>query len=204
MSWTPGFTVPYPNTGDASAPGSDSSTIRRDTSVEWSSTNPVLAAGEPGIAYDTGELAVGDGTTAWNDLPKYQITRSTIESSYSAEDVASNGDIPGTGVSFTSDGISPWWFFAHVGGSRNSTTGGRCRLVIVDDDSDATLWIADSARSSSNATDTGPITVVSPIHVLSAGVHNYKLQNATVGGGQSTLEINAFAPAILRAVPVFV
>lgn len=42
--------------------------IRRDTTANWSSGNPALAAGE--IGYDTtlGQVKVGDGSTAWNTL----------------------------------------------------------------------------------------------------------------------------------------
>ena len=45
--------------------------LRRDTTTNWSTTNPVLAAGE--IGYITtgtgaGNAKIGDGTTAWNSL----------------------------------------------------------------------------------------------------------------------------------------
>jgi hypothetical protein len=45
--------------------------LRRDTATNWSTTNPVLAAGE--IGYITtgtgaGNAKIGDGTTAWNSL----------------------------------------------------------------------------------------------------------------------------------------
>jgi microcystin-dependent protein len=42
--------------------------LRKDTSANWSSVNPVLLKGEPGFETDTGRLKVGDGTTAWNVL----------------------------------------------------------------------------------------------------------------------------------------
>ena len=42
--------------------------IRRGSEADWSSKNPVLAAGEPGFATDTKVLKVGDGEAAWNDL----------------------------------------------------------------------------------------------------------------------------------------
>lgn len=41
---------------------------RRDTAANWTSVNPVLAAGEPGFESDTGKFKFGDGTTAWNSL----------------------------------------------------------------------------------------------------------------------------------------
>lgn len=39
--------------------------LRRDTAGLWTSINPVLAAGEPGLESDTGRIKYGDGTTAW-------------------------------------------------------------------------------------------------------------------------------------------
>jgi len=43
--------------------------LRRGTSAEWAAANPVLSAGEPGFDLDTGEQRIGDGVTAWSDLP---------------------------------------------------------------------------------------------------------------------------------------
>jgi hypothetical protein len=43
---------------------------RRNTAAGAASNNAVLAAGEPGIATDTHVLKVGDGATAWVDLPE--------------------------------------------------------------------------------------------------------------------------------------
>ena len=43
---------------------------RRDTKANWAATNPVLLDGELGIVSDDPNLyKVGDGATAWNDLP---------------------------------------------------------------------------------------------------------------------------------------
>ncbi|MEM0373973.1 MAG: hypothetical protein QXO96_05415 [Sulfolobales archaeon] len=43
--------------------------LRRGTASQWSTSNPVLAAGEPGYATDTGVFKIGNGTTSWNSLP---------------------------------------------------------------------------------------------------------------------------------------
>lgn len=43
--------------------------LRRATSTNWTSTNPILQAGEPGFESDTYKLKIGDGTTHWNLLP---------------------------------------------------------------------------------------------------------------------------------------
>jgi hypothetical protein len=42
--------------------------LRRDTAVGWTSANPVLASGEAGFESDTGQVKVGNGSTAWTAL----------------------------------------------------------------------------------------------------------------------------------------
>lgn len=43
--------------------------LRRGTTAEWDEADPALSAGEPGVDLDTGDLRVGDGVTAWSELP---------------------------------------------------------------------------------------------------------------------------------------
>lgn len=42
--------------------------IRRDTSTNWTSANPVLAQGELGVETNTLKFKCGNGTSAWNSL----------------------------------------------------------------------------------------------------------------------------------------
>jgi hypothetical protein len=42
--------------------------LRRDTAANWSSVNPTLASGEPGLETDTLKIKYGNGSTAWNSL----------------------------------------------------------------------------------------------------------------------------------------
>lgn len=43
--------------------------LRRGTASEWSTANPVLDEGEPGLELGvTDKVKYGDGTTPWNDL----------------------------------------------------------------------------------------------------------------------------------------
>jgi hypothetical protein len=42
--------------------------IRRDTSSNWTSNNPILLSGEFGYEYNTGYAKIGDGQTAWTSL----------------------------------------------------------------------------------------------------------------------------------------
>ena len=42
--------------------------LRRGTSAEWSSVNPIIAQGEFVIELDTGRFKLGNGVNRWNDL----------------------------------------------------------------------------------------------------------------------------------------
>lgn len=42
--------------------------LRRGSTAEWVSVDPVLASGEPGFEIDTGLLKIGDGITSWTSL----------------------------------------------------------------------------------------------------------------------------------------
>ena len=43
--------------------------LRRGNAAVWAKNNPVLSRGEPGFVIDENRLKIGDGVTAWNDLP---------------------------------------------------------------------------------------------------------------------------------------
>ena len=47
---------------------------RRGTAAQWTSANPVLAAGEIGVETDTGQFKIGDGVTAWTSVPYFKDT----------------------------------------------------------------------------------------------------------------------------------
>ena len=45
--------------------------LRRGYEAVWKKNNPVLVCGEPGFVIDRNRLKIGDGETAWNDLPYF-------------------------------------------------------------------------------------------------------------------------------------
>lgn len=81
--------------------------LRQATSVQWASTNPILALGEPAFETDTKRMRIGDGTTAFLSLPYVYTT-------------GSNPDLAGlTATSFLINDATPY------AGSLNSLTGRR-------------------------------------------------------------------------------
>jgi hypothetical protein len=59
---------------------------RRGTATEWTTVNPILAAGEIGFETDTGKFKIGDGTNPWNSLLAYGSLDSVINAAPSTLD----------------------------------------------------------------------------------------------------------------------
>lgn len=47
--------------------------LRRDTSTNWTSVNPILSQGELGVELNTGKFKIGNGITAWAALPYFTL-----------------------------------------------------------------------------------------------------------------------------------
>lgn len=45
--------------------------FQRGSAARWTALNLVLGPSEPGVEVDTGLFKMGDGHTAWNDLPYF-------------------------------------------------------------------------------------------------------------------------------------
>ena len=43
--------------------------LKRGTAARWAELNLILEAGQPGFVTDENRLKIGDGVTAWNELP---------------------------------------------------------------------------------------------------------------------------------------
>ena len=54
--------------------------IRRGTSSQWSSANPVLASGELAISTDLEKIKIGDGSSTWSNLLYINLTPAEIQS----------------------------------------------------------------------------------------------------------------------------
>lgn len=73
--------------------------VRRGTSSDWSTVNPVLAAGEMGVETNTRKIKVGDGSTAWNSLDYIASDAPAIGEI--AQDAINDALTAGTGITKT-------------------------------------------------------------------------------------------------------
>jgi hypothetical protein len=53
--------------------------IRRDTSTNWTTHNPILAEGEMGLDQTNNFIKMGDGSTTWNSLPQFTQNIENVE-----------------------------------------------------------------------------------------------------------------------------
>lgn len=56
--------------------------VRRGTSAQWASANPVLAVGEPGRDTSLKRSKTGDGVSAWSALPWDAPSKAELDNSY--------------------------------------------------------------------------------------------------------------------------
>ena len=80
--------------------------LRNDTSSNWTSTDPVLALGEPGLDRDVNKIKIGDGSTAWSSLSYFDapapslnptLLRTHSAVGYTAQSFGSAGNISSSG-----------------------------------------------------------------------------------------------------------
>lgn len=90
--------------------------VRRDTAVNWTTHNPILANGEMGLEKDTNRIKFGDGINTWSNLDYYAIGEDNTASNLgdgeglyyekSGSDLRFKSLKATGGVSLTSDGTS--------------------------------------------------------------------------------------------------
>lgn len=76
--------------------------LRAGTAAAWTTANPTLAAGEPGLETDTRKLKFGDGATAWAGLA-YATSAGT---EHYIGNWATNNAFPATGGTGTAGAVA--------------------------------------------------------------------------------------------------
>jgi hypothetical protein len=71
--------------------------IRRDTSSNWTSNNPILLQGEFGYELNTGYAKIGDGQTAWTALDYFGGTGPTGSTGLTGVTGATGSGVPAGG-----------------------------------------------------------------------------------------------------------
>ena len=75
--------------------------LRRGTAAQWTSSNPILAAGEMGVETDTRKVKIGDGTSTWTTLDYVAADVPAIGEI--AQDAINDAFVAGTGITKSYD-----------------------------------------------------------------------------------------------------
>lgn len=67
---------------------------KRGTATQWTTANPILAAGEKGVEIDTGKFKIGDGTSTWGALP-YFLNQAHQDARYALKGSSGGGTFSG-------------------------------------------------------------------------------------------------------------
>ena len=79
--------------------------LRRDTAANWTSSNPVLRAGELGIETDTLKFKIGNGSSTWTQITNYaNVTTTGLSNSLSDYILAATKGAPGGPAALDSNG----------------------------------------------------------------------------------------------------
>ena len=164
--------------------------LRRDTTVNWESINPVLAVGEPGLDTDVDLLKYGDGTTPWNDLP------------YSGSNPGAVGNlIPALANTYTLGNVDYPWQSLYVSGNTIylgnvllTTTGGELYVDGVPIPVLGGNVSFDSVHANANITTDGYISATGNISAGNVNVANNVVieGNLTVNGNTTYENVTSF------------
>jgi hypothetical protein len=139
--------------------------LRRDISTNWTSTNPILAQGEPGYETDTGKLKLGDGTTAWASLA-YQAAANIVDGTIVNADINASAAIVDTKLATIATA-------GKVSNSATTATDANTASAIVARDASGnftagTITAAVTGAASSNVLKAGDTMTGALVHPLGA------------------------------------
>ena len=176
--------------------------LRRDTSGNWSTNNPLLYPGEMGIETDTGKFKIGPAVTAptvgtaWNSISSYSnITPSGLESSLGDYVETSSVGIKGGLVEMDASGnaliLGPGFIVEGETDNTNETTvvftNPTEDRTITFPDATGTVVLADSTNTLTNKTLTSPTITTPSITGLYLGDANIVFEGTTADSYELTL-----------------
>ena len=162
--------------------------LRRDTSTNWITANPVLAQGELGLETNTRKIKVGDGSTPWNSLLYYDLGTILSEVIFTGSIREQTYQITDAAAIFIEPGNGSIQYLTSIGASRTINTSlfldGEVVTLMINDNSgtgSVSTWTSVSWINNGGVAplwpDSGTYTVISLWKV------NGTVYGAVVGNG---------------------
>lgn len=166
--------------------------VRRDTAANWTTANPVLAAGEPALETDTGRRKTGDGTTAWTALA-YVFDKTIADGIYTTPAAADAAYAPITG---STNYLAPGQLdAANAANITTPTSATATALNAAYDPKGAAATAAASKLDSTVAAATYATLAGAPVAASSVYVQRYPKAKATaISTAQSALGNRSTTP----------
>jgi hypothetical protein len=148
--------------------------LRRDTSANWASSNPVLRAGEIGIETDTLKFKIGNGSAAWNSITAYaNVVPSDLNTTLGGYlEVTDIGDSV-AGLNGSQNLLIPNDSIIFEGATADAH---ELTLQATDPTADRTIILPDRNGTVITTGDTGTVTNT----MLAGSIANNKLTNSSV------------------------
>jgi hypothetical protein len=146
--------------------------LRRDTAANWTSSNPVLRAGELGIETDTLKFKIGNGSSTWTQITSYaNITPTGLSNSLGSYILSADQGNPGGPAELDSNGdlvvpensVILWNDDAHTYSTTLTATQPTADRTITFPNATGTVALAENVAALSGATFTGNISIPSQI-----------------------------------------
>jgi hypothetical protein len=157
--------------------------LRRDTAANWTSSNPVLRAGELGIETDTLKFKIGNGSSTWTQITNYaNVTSTGLSSSLSSYILAEDQGTPGGPAELNSTGdllvpensIVLWDDSEYTYSTTVSATQPTADRTITLPNATGTVALAENVAALSGATFTGNISVPTAITFEGATANDFE------------------------------
>lgn len=145
--------------------------LRRDTAANWTSVNPILAAGEEGYETDTGKRKIGDGSTPWAGLPYASLGLPTLQ-------IAAGGNTASSGT----------LQFSNSNGVTFGIAGSTLTASVVNT---IALYASSNTTQSSTGTVDPRSFSVAGAGIISVGFTNGGLLISASGGGAGQVNFSA-------------
>lgn len=173
--------------------------IRRDSAANWTSNNPTPASGEWCIETDTGQVKIGDGSTAWNakgyhikNPESFDISSSNQVYNLPAVKGGQKEIIKWSGgdgtykLTFTTQGSDT------IGGLAASVWEGEGEGIIVLSDDGGTDWVAQEYEDliTYGSGEAGTHTVEKGLSEMIIRGWTYLTGNGTSNTGESAQNLN--------------
>jgi hypothetical protein len=157
--------------------------LRRDTAANWTSSNPVLRAGELGIETDTLKFKIGNGSSTWTQITNYaNVTDAGLSSSLSSYILAEDQGTPGGPAELNSSGdllvpensIILWDDADYTYSTTVTATQPTADRTITLPNATGTVALAENVAALSGATFTGNISVPTAITFEGATANDFE------------------------------